>query len=49
MSVGENVAFPMRRHTRMTDSEIRERATNKLAGVGLETAYDKMPAISPAA
>jgi phospholipid/cholesterol/gamma-HCH transport system ATP-binding protein len=43
MSVGENVAFPMRRHTRMTDSEIRERATNKLAGVGLETAYDKMP------
>jgi phospholipid/cholesterol/gamma-HCH transport system ATP-binding protein len=44
MSVGENVAFPMRRHTRMTDGEIRERATNKLAGVGLETAYDKMPA-----
>jgi phospholipid/cholesterol/gamma-HCH transport system ATP-binding protein len=43
MSVGENVAFPMRRHTRMTDGEIRERATNKLAGVGLETAYDKMP------
>jgi len=43
MSVGENVAFPMRRHTKMTDGEIRERATNKLAGVGLETAYDKMP------
>ena len=43
ISVGENVAFPMRRHTKMTDGEIRERATNKLAGVGLETAYDKMP------
>jgi phospholipid/cholesterol/gamma-HCH transport system ATP-binding protein len=43
ISVGENVAFPMRRHTTMTDGEIRERATNKLAGVGLETAYDKMP------
>jgi phospholipid/cholesterol/gamma-HCH transport system ATP-binding protein len=44
ISVGENVAFPMRRHTDWSDSEIRERATKKLADVGLEKDYDKMPA-----
>jgi phospholipid/cholesterol/gamma-HCH transport system ATP-binding protein len=44
ISVGENVAFPMRRHTRQSDREIKERATEKLASVGLEKEYDKMPA-----
>jgi phospholipid/cholesterol/gamma-HCH transport system ATP-binding protein len=44
MSVGDNVAFPMRRHTKLSDAEIRDRARKKLADVGLETAYDKMPA-----
>lgn len=44
ISVGENVAFPMRRHTDLTDQEIRSRATEKLAAVGLEREYDKMPA-----
>jgi phospholipid/cholesterol/gamma-HCH transport system ATP-binding protein len=44
ISVGENVAFPMRRHTDWTDAEIRERATKKLADVGLEKDYEKMPA-----
>jgi phospholipid/cholesterol/gamma-HCH transport system ATP-binding protein len=44
ISVGENVAFPMRRHTDWSDSEIRERARKKLADVGLEKDYDKMPA-----
>ncbi|HJR61272.1 MAG TPA: ABC transporter ATP-binding protein [Vicinamibacterales bacterium] len=43
ISVGENVAFPMRRHTRLTDREIRERAMVKLESVGLEKDYDKMP------
>ena len=43
ISVGENVAFPMRRHTRLRDAEIRERAKQKLAAVGLEHDYDKMP------
>ena len=43
MSVGDNVAFPMRRHTTWTDAEIRERATAKLADVGLEHDVDKMP------
>ena len=44
ISVGENVAFPMRRHTRLPDREIRERATEKLKAVGLGHEYDKMPA-----
>jgi phospholipid/cholesterol/gamma-HCH transport system ATP-binding protein len=44
ISVGENVAFPMRRHTRLPDAEIRERAKQKLAAVGLERDYDRMPA-----
>ena len=44
ISVGENVAFPLRRHTKLSDQEIKERATSKLASVGLESEYDKMPA-----
>ena len=44
ISVGENVAFPMRRHTDWSDTEIRERATKKLADVGLAKDYDKRPA-----
>jgi phospholipid/cholesterol/gamma-HCH transport system ATP-binding protein len=44
MSVGENVAFPMRRHTDWSDSDIRERAQRKLEAVGLDKDFDKMPA-----
>ena len=44
MSVGDNVAFPMRRHTEWSEAEIRERATRKLTDVGLEQEFDKMPA-----
>ena len=44
ISVGENVAFTLRRHTRLRDHEIRQRAREKLAAVGLESEYDKMPA-----
>ena len=43
ISVGENVAFPMRRHTRLSDAEIRDRAHAKLEAVGLADDYDKMP------
>jgi phospholipid/cholesterol/gamma-HCH transport system ATP-binding protein len=43
MSVGDNVAFPMRRHTRLSAVDIRERAMKKLADVGLGAEYDKMP------
>jgi phospholipid/cholesterol/gamma-HCH transport system ATP-binding protein len=44
MTVGENVAFPMRRHTDWPEDKIRERAKQKLAEVGLEQELDKMPA-----
>ncbi len=44
ISVGENVAFPLRRHTRLKEAEIRARASEKLAAVGLEREYEKMPA-----
>jgi phospholipid/cholesterol/gamma-HCH transport system ATP-binding protein len=44
ISVGENVAFPLRRHTRKSEGEIRERVQDLLAQVGLDREYDKMPA-----
>jgi phospholipid/cholesterol/gamma-HCH transport system ATP-binding protein len=44
ISVGENVAFPLRRHTDWADSKIRETARARLKAVGLEKDYDKMPA-----
>jgi phospholipid/cholesterol/gamma-HCH transport system ATP-binding protein len=44
MTVGENVEFPMRRNTDWSDSDIRDRAKKKLAAVGLDKDYDKMPA-----
>jgi phospholipid/cholesterol/gamma-HCH transport system ATP-binding protein len=44
ISVGENVAFPLRRHTTLSDGEIRAKAQDLLRQVGLEREYDKMPA-----
>jgi phospholipid/cholesterol/gamma-HCH transport system ATP-binding protein len=44
ISVGENVAFPLRRHTDFADAKIREVAQSKLAEVGLQHDYDTMPA-----
>lgn len=44
ITVGENVAFPLRRHTDWPDDKIREVARAKLADVGLEKDYGKMPA-----
>ena len=41
--VWENVAFPLRRHTNLSESEIRQRAREKLAAVGLENDFNKMP------
>jgi len=43
MSVGDNVSFPMRRHTDWSDADIRERAMTKLSDVGLEEDFDTMP------
>ncbi len=44
ITVGDNVAFPLQRHTDWSAARIREVATSKLADVGLEHDYDKMPA-----
>jgi phospholipid/cholesterol/gamma-HCH transport system ATP-binding protein len=43
MSVFENVAFPLREHTRLGEAEIRARVMACLAPVGLETYAHKMP------
>jgi phospholipid/cholesterol/gamma-HCH transport system ATP-binding protein len=44
MTVADNVAFPLQRHTRLSSREISDRATHKLAEVGLERDSGKMPA-----
>jgi phospholipid/cholesterol/gamma-HCH transport system ATP-binding protein len=43
ISVGENVAFPMRRHTELKEADIIASAHAKLESVGLEREFDKMP------
>lgn len=43
ISVGENVAFPLRRHTRKSSGEIRDQAESILERVGLGKEYDTMP------
>jgi phospholipid/cholesterol/gamma-HCH transport system ATP-binding protein len=42
-NVEENVAFPLREHTALSDAEIAKRVREKLALVGLEEAVSKMP------
>ena len=44
ISVGENVAFPLRRHTDCDEGEIQAIVLQKLGQVGLEEDYAKMPA-----
>lgn len=43
MSVRDNVAFALRRHTRMKEREVRETARERLDAVGLSEAEEKMP------
>ncbi|NPB09585.1 MAG: ABC transporter ATP-binding protein [Thermodesulfobacteria bacterium] len=43
MTVGENVAFPLREHTKLSEEEIWARVRAKLAQVGLLKDIDKMP------
>jgi len=44
LNVFENVAFPLREHTKLSESEIKEIVRQKLKEVGLEGIEDKMPA-----
>lgn len=43
LSVGENVEFPLRRHTKMPEAQRRQRARELLAQVGMERDAQKMP------
>lgn len=43
ITVFENVAFPLRRHTKLSEPEIEKIVTEKLASVGLEKDLSKMP------
>ncbi|MDA1000064.1 MAG: ABC transporter ATP-binding protein [bacterium] len=44
MTVADNVAFPLREHSRMSEAEIREKVNEKLHLVGLDGVEDRMPA-----
>jgi phospholipid/cholesterol/gamma-HCH transport system ATP-binding protein len=43
LTVEQNVAFPLKRHTKMTESEQGDRVKQLLAGVGMEGDLKKMP------
>ncbi len=44
LSVGENIAFPLREHTKLSAGEIEQRVRRVLQLVGLEETIKKMPA-----
>ncbi len=44
LTVGENVALPLREHTKLSEGEIRRTVLDALASVGLTDAYDNLPA-----
>jgi phospholipid/cholesterol/gamma-HCH transport system ATP-binding protein len=43
MTIGENVAFPLRRHTTLSRAERLERVHQLLGSVGMDRDLDKMP------
>ena len=43
LTIAENVAFPLRRHTKMSDSERNEKVRSLLNSVGLDKDLEKMP------
>jgi ABC-type glutathione transport system ATPase component len=49
LSVAENVAFPLRRHTGMSEAEIARCVQERLAEVGLTPGLDKCPSTCPEA
>ncbi len=44
MTVFENVAFPLREHTKLRNREIRERVMHQLESLGIAAAHNKLPA-----
>jgi phospholipid/cholesterol/gamma-HCH transport system ATP-binding protein len=43
MNVMDNVAFPMREHTKLSEQEIKKQVTEKLNSLGLENVENRMP------
>jgi phospholipid/cholesterol/gamma-HCH transport system ATP-binding protein len=43
LTIAENVAFPLRRHTQMPEKEIAEKVKSLLESVGLDKDLNKMP------
>jgi phospholipid/cholesterol/gamma-HCH transport system ATP-binding protein len=43
MTVGDNVAFPLRTHSRLSKADIDDRVAERLAMVGMENSERKMP------
>ncbi len=43
LTVEDNVAFPLSRHTKMSEDERRQRARELLANLGMEHDLEKMP------
>jgi len=43
LTVGENVEFPLRQHTTLSDQDRKNKAKELLASVGMEKDLDKMP------
>lgn len=43
MNVFDNVAYPLRKHTNMSESDIADKVMNELKEVGLESAAGKLP------
>ena len=43
LTVGENVALPLREHTRLSDAEVRRKVTERLDWVGLQGVEDMKP------
>ncbi len=43
MTVGDNVAFPLREHSKLSKTDIRDRVAERLAMVGMENSEKKMP------
>jgi phospholipid/cholesterol/gamma-HCH transport system ATP-binding protein len=43
MNIYDNVAFPLRRHTKQSEADIRETVMHYIEQVGLEAAVDRLP------
>ena len=43
MTIGENVALPLREHTRLSDAEVRRKVTERLDWVGLQGVEEMKP------